>query len=53
MRTMLITAKTGGVHEDILRGRDTEIAWEDVFVGDEMRSVPGFHEELERKVKMQ
>ncbi|KAH8679071.1 proteasome maturation factor UMP1 [Tricladium varicosporioides] len=43
----------GGVHEDILRGRDTEIAWEDVFVGDEMRSVPGFHEELERKVKMQ
>lgn len=43
----------GGVHEDILRGRDSEICWEDVFVGDETRTVPGFHEELERKVRMQ
>ncbi|CAG8955676.1 hypothetical protein HYFRA_00010941 [Hymenoscyphus fraxineus] len=42
----------GGVHEDILRGRDCELAWEDVFQGDEMRNVPGFHEELERKVRM-
>jgi proteasome maturation protein len=43
----------GGVHEDILSGRDTEIAWEDVFVGDETRTVPGLHEEIERKVRMQ
>jgi len=42
-----------GVHEEILRGTDTTISWEDVFKGDEMRSVPGFHEEVERKVRMQ
>ena len=42
-----------GVHEEILRGSDTSITWEDVFRGDEMRSVPGFHEEVERKVRMQ
>ena len=41
------------VHEEILSGRDASIAWEDVFKGDEMRSVPGFHEEVERKVRMQ
>ncbi|RFU30165.1 hypothetical protein B7463_g6174, partial [Scytalidium lignicola] len=41
-----------GVHEDILNGRDTDITWEDVFKGDEMRSIPGIHEEIERKVKM-
>jgi len=42
-----------GVHEDILNGRDTTISWEDVFKGDEMRNIPGFHEEVERKVRMQ
>lgn len=42
-----------GVHEEILRGSDTSITWEDVFKSDEMRSVPGFHEEVERKVRMQ
>ena len=41
-----------GVHEDILSGRDTTIGWEDVFTGTEMRSMPGFHEELEAKVRM-
>ncbi|QSZ28499.1 hypothetical protein DSL72_002996 [Monilinia vaccinii-corymbosi] len=41
-----------GVHEEILRGSDTSITWEDVFRGDEMRTLPGFHEEVERKVKM-
>ncbi|KAG4025211.1 hypothetical protein MFRU_063g00010 [Monilinia fructicola] len=41
-----------GIHEEILRGSDTTISWEDVFQGDEMRTVPGFHEEVERKVKM-
>ncbi|TVY58563.1 Proteasome maturation factor UMP1 [Lachnellula suecica] len=46
-------ASGSGVHEDILRGRECEIGWEDVFVGDEMRSVPEFHEEVERKVRMQ
>ncbi|KAE8443497.1 hypothetical protein EG329_001809 [Mollisiaceae sp. DMI_Dod_QoI] len=42
-----------GVHEDILRGTDCSIQWEDIFKGDEMRNVPGFHEEVERKVRMQ
>lgn len=41
------------VHEDILRGRDDMITWEDVYSGDGTRAVPGFHEEMERKVKMQ
>jgi proteasome maturation protein len=40
------------VHEDILRGKDTTITWEDVFTGDETRAVPGFHDEMERKLKM-
>ncbi|EPE28236.1 hypothetical protein GLAREA_09356 [Glarea lozoyensis ATCC 20868] len=43
----------GDLHEDILRGRDTEIVWEDIFTGDELRTIPGFHDEMERKVKMQ
>jgi len=42
-----------GVHEDILMGREASIEWEDVFTGEEMRGVLGFHEEIERKVRMQ
>lgn len=41
------------LHEEILRGREDMITWEDVFTGDEMRSAPQFHDEMERKVKMQ
>jgi proteasome maturation protein len=41
------------VHEDILRGRDDTITWDDVFTGDEGRSVPGFHDEMEKKLKIQ
>jgi proteasome maturation protein len=41
-----------GIHEDILRGTDCSLSWEDVFKGDEMRAVPGFHDEVERKVRM-
>jgi proteasome maturation protein len=40
------------VHGDILSGRDTSVDWEDVFSGDEQRGVVGFHEEMERKLKM-
>jgi proteasome maturation protein len=40
------------VHEDILRGREAVIEWEDVFTGEEQRSVGGIHEEMERKLKM-
>lgn len=41
-----------GVHEDILMAREACIEWEDVFTGEEMRGVVGFHEEVERKVRM-
>ncbi|KAG9228769.1 putative proteasome maturation factor UMP1 [Amylocarpus encephaloides] len=52
-RPAVLGGARAGVHEDILRGKDSEISWEDVFTGEEMRRVPGFHEELERKVRMQ
>lgn len=42
-----------GLHEDVLMGREACIEWEDVFTGSEMRGVVGFHEEVERKVRMQ
>ncbi|KAM4056896.1 proteasome maturation factor UMP1 domain-containing protein [Hirsutella rhossiliensis] len=41
------------VHEDILRGREDTITWEDVFTGDETRPVAGFHDEMEKKLKIQ
>jgi proteasome maturation protein len=41
------------VHEDILRGRDESVTWEDVYGGGvELRAVVGVHEEMERKLKM-
>lgn len=42
----------GSLHADILSGRDTEIGWEDVFVGHEMRDVSDFHTEMERRFGM-
>ncbi|KAJ5432875.1 uncharacterized protein N7458_012031 [Penicillium daleae] len=46
--------KGGNVHEDILvlGGRDTEIGWEDVFQGDDLREPPSFHDEMEKRLKM-
>ena len=40
------------VHEDILRGRDESVTWEDVYPGDVGRGIPGMHDEMERKLKM-
>jgi proteasome maturation protein len=40
------------VHEDILRGREATIEWEDIFTGEESRGVVGMHDEMERKLKM-
>ncbi|KAL2266858.1 hypothetical protein VTJ83DRAFT_4135 [Remersonia thermophila] len=40
------------LHEDILAGRDDTITWEDVFAGEETRPIAGFHDEMERKLKM-
>ncbi|PLB49020.1 putative 20S proteasome maturation protein Ump1 [Aspergillus steynii IBT 23096] len=46
--------KGGNVHEDILvlGGRDAEIGWEDVFQGDEFREPPTFHDEMEKRLRM-
>ncbi|KAF2401168.1 proteasome maturation factor UMP1 [Trichodelitschia bisporula] len=43
---------SAGVHSDVLNGREAEIAWEDVFTGDELREVPDFHSEVEARMKM-
>ncbi|KAI1775700.1 proteasome maturation factor UMP1 [Hypoxylon cercidicola] len=40
------------VHEDILRGREATLDWEDVFTGEEQGSAVGVHEEMERKLKI-
>jgi proteasome maturation protein len=40
------------VHEDILRGRETDVTWEDVYSGAETRAVMPVHDEMERKLKM-
>jgi proteasome maturation protein len=38
------------VHEDILMGKDDTITWEDVFTGDDMRQIPGIHDEMEKRL---
>ncbi|KAI5291708.1 hypothetical protein KEM54_001464 [Ascosphaera aggregata] len=47
-------ARASSLHEDILvlGGRDTEVMWEDVFTGNELREPPTFHDELEHRLKM-
>ncbi|WPH04772.1 Hypothetical protein R9X50_00766700 [Acrodontium crateriforme] len=40
------------LHADILEGRDTEIGWEDVFTGEEMRDGMDFHVEMEGRFRM-
>ncbi|KAK8119729.1 proteasome maturation factor [Apiospora kogelbergensis] len=48
------SGRGGSVHEDILRGRETRIDWEDVFTGEEQTAggVVGIHDEMERKLKI-
>jgi proteasome maturation protein len=41
-----------GLHEEILRGTDEMITWEDVYTGEESAPVVGMQEEMERKLKM-
>ncbi|PGH35689.1 proteasome maturation protein [[Emmonsia] crescens] len=42
------------IHEDILTlgGRETEVTWEDVFDGDDLREPATFHDEMEHRLKM-
>ncbi|KAL1962887.1 hypothetical protein VTN77DRAFT_9065 [Rasamsonia byssochlamydoides] len=51
---MVLGGPQGNIHEDILAlgGRDTEISWEDVFKGDEFREPPSFHDEMEKRLRM-
>ncbi|KAK2747548.1 hypothetical protein FQN57_002041 [Myotisia sp. PD_48] len=54
-RPAVLAANTGSsVHEDILSlgGRETDIAWEDIFHGDGLREPPSFHDEMEHRLKM-
>ena len=50
-----------GIHEDILMGRDSSVAWEDVYAGqdgikmasgDGGQGVVGWTEEMEKRVGM-
>ncbi|MCJ1366160.1 hypothetical protein MMC16_005286 [Acarospora aff. strigata] len=43
---------SAGVHGEILMGRDTEIAWEDVYRGDDLRDAADFHTEMEARMRM-
>ncbi len=45
-------AGTGSVHEEILKGRDETITWEDVFTGEDQRGAVPVHDEMERKLKI-
>ena len=51
-RPLVLGGGLPSVHEDILRGREDTITWEDVFTGDETRGVVGIHDEMEKKLKM-
>lgn len=50
-RPAVLGPRTGGVHEEILAGRDGEMDWEDVYVG-EMRERADFHAEMEARCGM-
>lgn len=52
-RPMALGNGLPSVHEEILRGRDDTITWEDVYTGEDMRGVAGFHDEMEKKLKIQ
>jgi len=51
-RPLALGGHVPSVHEDILRGRETTITWEDVFTGEETRPIMGLHDEMERKLKI-
>ncbi|RDA96112.1 hypothetical protein CP533_1734 [Ophiocordyceps camponoti-saundersi (nom. inval.)] len=41
------------VHEDILRGTDGSLTWEDIFTGDETAAVVSFHQEMDKKLRIE
>lgn len=49
----MVLGGSATIHSDILAGKDAECEWEDVFKGGaDLRRVVGFHEEMERKLKI-
>ena len=51
-RPLALGGGVASVHEEILRGKDDSITWEDVYSGEEQRAVVPVHDELERKLKI-
>ena len=43
---------SAGAGGDVLRGRDTELTWDEVYRGDETREGMGFHDEMEARQGM-
>lgn len=52
-RPMALGGGLRSVHEDILQGKDDTMTWEDVYTGEDSKAVVGFHDEMEKKMKMQ
>ncbi|RYP02092.1 hypothetical protein DL764_005973 [Monosporascus ibericus] len=51
-RPLALGGLKSSLHEDVLRGREAYLDWEDVFTGEEQRGIVGIHDEMERKLKI-
>lgn len=51
-RPLALGGAAPSLHEEILRGKDCSISWEDVFTNEESRTFVGVHDEMERKLKI-
>ncbi|KAL8382586.1 hypothetical protein RB595_006390 [Gaeumannomyces hyphopodioides] len=51
-RPLALGGAQPGVHEDILKGRDATVDWDDVFTNETSLPVAGIHDEMERKLKI-
>lgn len=52
-RPLALGPGLASVHEDILRGHDDSMTWDDVFTGEATRGAVAFHDEMEKKLKIQ
>ncbi|KZF23247.1 proteasome maturation factor UMP1 [Xylona heveae TC161] len=51
-RPAALGGNTKGVHTELLEGRESDITWEDVFVGGEFGEGVDFHSEMEARLRM-
>ncbi|CCF47602.1 proteasome maturation factor UMP1 [Colletotrichum higginsianum] len=51
-RPLALGGQKPSIHEEILRGKDTSVTWEDVYSGEESVGIVGMHDEMERKLKI-